>query len=135
MAVDPVDEVDRVGDADDPQHGQQHREGAGQLSPKEDLDVGACAHQQQRGEYLHQQPEEGRQSKLVVDEAGHDQERPAQQDGEHLYLHVLDDDGAEEGGDHQGYDHGGKYGQAAGVGERLLVEPAGIRFVGPTDLQ
>ena len=35
----------------------------------------------------------------------------------------------------QGDDHRGEDGQAAGVGERLLVEAAGVGFVGPAHLQ
>ncbi len=56
---------------------------SGEVSSEDHLDADARAHQQQGGDQLHQQAEDGRQAELVVDEAGHDHERAAQQDGEH----------------------------------------------------
>jgi hypothetical protein len=134
-AVHAIDEVDGVGDGHDPHHREYYGDSEGEIASELHRDADAGAYQEKGRDQLDQQAEDGGQAVLVVDEPGHDHERPSEEDGEHLHLHVHDDDAAEEGGDDQCQDHRGEDGQPAGVGERFLVDAPGVRFVRPTEAE
>ena len=135
QAVHPVDEVHGVGDGHDPDDREEHRERTCQVAAEHHVDTDAHTHQQERRHQLHHQPEHGGQAELVVDEAGHDHERAAQEDGKHVDLHVFDGDGPQQGAHDEGDGHGGEDGEATGVGEGLLVQAPAVGLVGPTHLE
>ena len=81
QAIDAIEQIDRVGDGDDPDHGEDDGEGGVEVAGEGHRDLDVDGHQEQGRDQLNQKAEQGRQTELVVDEAGHDQERPAEQDG------------------------------------------------------
>ena len=101
------------------------------MAAKEHVEPDAGAHQEQAGEELHYQSEPGRQSELVIDEAGDDEDRAAEQDRQELQLDVFYEVGAQEPRDDQRDHDRREYREATRIGQGFLVEAPGIGLVGP----
>ena len=125
-AVQPVDEVDGVGDADYPEDGDGHGEHAEdeRLVLAEDvgvhqhLDDDAVGHGDDGGDDLDDELDPGPERDDVVYRAAGDDEDGAEQNAAHLAGDVHKEDDAE--------DEAEEDGQAAHAGDGVVVDAAGV---------
>ena len=126
QTVKPVDEVDGVGDADDPQHGQRNGEPAeddGLLTAehvrvRHNVDDHAMQHGDDGGEDLDQKLRPRAQGDDVVNHAGDDDDDRPEQNAAHLLRDVREQE-------HR-HDEAQKDGQTAHAGDGMVVHAPGL---------
>ncbi len=135
QAVQPVHEVQGVGDAYHPEPGEEEAQGGVQRRAEGGFKADAHRHEEEGRQGLDEETEEGGKAELVVHEAHQHQPGPSQEDGQDLDEDPLHQDGPQEGRRHQGQDHAGVQGEPPSVGKGFTVQAPLVGQVSPAHLE
>jgi hypothetical protein len=126
IAVDAVEQIHGVRDANHPEQRQQHVAPRGQPS---DVDTNPVDDEQPRAQQLHDDAKDARQFELIVDEPDEHQNRPAEHDGQELNVDARENRGFQDHRQHQRGEHPREDRQPADVRQEFLVQPPLVRLV------